>query len=81
MNLRFMLLVASLCGVDGHAGAHVNLLPQGSFEEPGAHTGWAEGFNVPNNQEFRVVSDKGKRWLRIENRDAGRQLDYVPTSP
>jgi hypothetical protein len=55
----------------------VNLLPQGNFEEPGAHTGWAEGFDVPNNQEFRIVSGQGKHWLRIENQDGGRQLDYV----
>jgi len=57
--------------------AQVNLLPQGTFERPGADTGWAEGFNIPNNQEFKVVSGDGKRWLRIENRDASRQLDYV----
>ena len=57
--------------------AQVNLLPQGNFENPGADTGWAEGFKIPNNQEFRVVSGQGKHWLRIENRDAGRQLDYV----
>ena len=49
----------------------------GKFEEPGVNTGWAEGFNIPNNQEFQVVSENGKHWLRIENRDAGRQLDYV----
>jgi beta-galactosidase len=55
----------------------VNLLPQGNFENPGADTGWAEGFKIPNNQEFQVVSGRGKHWLRIENRDAGRQLDYV----
>jgi beta-galactosidase len=61
----------------GRAAAQVNLLPQGNFEHPAANTGWAEGFNIPNNQEFRVVAENGKHWLRIENRDAGRQLDYV----
>jgi beta-galactosidase len=59
------------------ASAQVNLLPQGNFESPGVKTGWAEGFNIPNNQEFQVISEHGKHWLRIENRDAGRQLDYV----
>ena len=59
------------------ASAQVNLLPQGNFESPGVNTGWAEGFNIPNNQEFQVISEHGKHWLRIENRDAGRQLDYV----
>ena len=77
MTPKFALLVALLCALAGRAAAQVNLLPQGSFEEPGANSGWAEGFNIPNNQEFRVVSENGKRWLRIENRDAGRQLDYV----
>ncbi len=55
----------------------MNLLPQGSFEHPGVNTGWAEGFNIPNNQEFKVIAEGGKHCLRIENRDAGRQLDYV----
>ena len=63
---KFPLFVAFLCAVAGRAAAQVNLLPQGSFEEPGANTGWAEGFNIPNNQEFRVISESGKRWLRIE---------------
>ena len=57
--------------------AQVNLLPQGDFKNPGANREWAEGFNIPGNQEFRVVSENGKSWLRIENHDAGRQLDYV----
>jgi hypothetical protein len=64
-----------LAGV--RVSAQVNLLPQGNFESPGVNTGWAEGFNIPNNQEFQVISENGKHWLRIENRDAGRQLDYV----
>ncbi len=56
----------------------VNLLPQGDFKNPGASTEWAEGFNIPrNSQEFKIVSENGKSWLRIENHDAGRQLDYV----
>ncbi|MGO8928368.1 MAG: sugar-binding domain-containing protein [Limisphaerales bacterium] len=55
----------------------MNLLPQGDFKNPGDNTGWAEGFNIPQNQEFQIVSEKGKSWLRIENHDAGRQLDYV----
>ena len=76
MNVRIPLILASLC-VAGGASAQVNLLPLGSFENPGIDTGWAEGFRIPNNQEFQVVSERGKHWLRIENRDAGRQLDYV----
>ncbi len=77
MNARFPLILALLCVVGGRASAQVNLLPQGNFENPGVNTGWAEGFNLPNNREFQVVSENGKHWLRIENRDAGRQLDYV----
>ena len=71
------LTLVSFCVMGGHVSAEVNLLPQGDFANPGVNTGWAEGFNIPNNQEFRVVSENGKHWLRIENRDAGRQLDYV----
>ena len=61
----------------GPVSAQVNLLPQGDFKNPGVNTEWAEGFNIPRNQEFQVISENGKHWLRIENRDAGRQLDYV----
>ena len=77
MRFKIPFLVAFLCAWGGRAAAQPNLLPQGSFEEPGVNTGWAEGFNIPNNQEFRIVSENGKRHLRIENRGAGRQLDYV----
>jgi beta-galactosidase len=77
MNIKFPLILALLCVVGGLASAQVNLLPQGNFENPGVNTGWAEGFNIPNNQEFQVISENGRHWLRIENRDAGRQLDYV----
>jgi beta-galactosidase len=77
MNAKLPLFLAILCAVGSGAGAQTNLLPQGDFERPGADTEWAEGFRIPNNQEFRVVSEQGKHWLRIENRDAGRQLDYV----
>jgi beta-galactosidase len=55
----------------------VNLLPQGDFKEPTANTEYAEGFNIPRNQEFQVVTENGKSWLRIENHDATLQLDYV----
>jgi hypothetical protein len=55
----------------------VNLLPQGDFKNPAANTEWAEGFNIPQNQEFQVISENGKSWLRVENHDSGRQLDYV----
>ena len=55
----------------------VNLLPQGDFKNPGINTAWAEGFNIPQNQEFQVLSENGQSRLRIENHDAGRQLDYV----
>jgi beta-galactosidase len=61
----------------GQTAAPINLLPQGDFKNPSADTGWAEGFNIPGNQEFQVISENGKSWLRIENHDAGRQLDYV----
>lgn len=73
------LVLAFLClsVARGHAAAPVNLLPQGDFKNPGVNTEWAEGFNIPRNQEFQVISENGKSWLRIENRDAGRQLDYV----
>src|SRR5579872_6829141 len=69
-------LLLTLCAAAAQTGA-VNLLPQGSFENPNANTGWAEGFNIPNNREFRVISENGKHWLRIENTDPNRQLDYV----
>ena len=72
-----LLAFLCLCVVGGRASAQVNLLPQGDFKNPGANTGWAEGFNIPQNQEFQVISENGKSWLRIENHDAGRQLDYV----
>ena len=75
--LPLILAFLCLCVVGGQTSAQVNLLPQGDFKNPGANTGWAEGFNIPQNQEFRVVTENGKSWLRIENRDAGRQLDYV----
>ncbi len=77
INMKFPLILAFLCVLGERSSAQVNLLPQGNFENPGVNTGWAEGFHIPNNQEFRVISEKGKHWLRIENRDAGRQLDYV----
>ncbi len=71
------LILAIVCLLAGPALAQVNLLPQGDFVNPGVNTGWAEGFNIPNNPEFRVMLTNGKHWLRIENRDASRQLDYV----
>jgi len=77
MNGKIPLILGFIWVVAGRATAQVNLLPQGNFEGPGVNTEWAEGFNIPNNREFRVISEKGKHWLRIENRDASRQLDYV----
>jgi beta-galactosidase len=77
MNSRLLPILAFLSVLRGQALAQVNLLPQGDFKNPGANTEWAEGFNIPNNQEFRVVTEGGKSWLRLENHDAGRQLDYV----
>jgi len=77
VNIKLLPILAFFWLAGGHAVAQVNLLPQGSFEHPSVNTGWAEGFNIPNNQEFKVVAEGGKHWLRIENRDAGRQLDYV----
>jgi beta-galactosidase len=72
-----LLAFLGLCVLTGTATAEVNLLPQGDFKNPHANTEWAEGFNIPRNQEFQVVTENGKSWLRIENHDAGRQLDYV----
>ena len=79
LNIKLPLILAflCLCVVGGRASAQVNVLPQGDFRNPGANTEWAEGFNIPRNQEFQVISENGKSWLRIENRDARRQLDYV----
>ncbi len=77
MNIKILPILASLWLAGGPALAQVNLLPQGTFERPDVNTGWAEGFNLPNNQEFKCISEGGKSWLRIENHDAGRQLDYV----
>lgn len=77
MNVRFLSILVCLWSVGEPAGGQGNLLPQGTFERPGVNTDWAEGFNIPNNQEFQVVSEGGRYRLRIENRDAGRQLDYV----
>ena len=58
MNSKFPLILAFLCVPGGRASAQVNLLPQGNFENPGVKTGWAQGFDIPNNQEFRVISEK-----------------------
>lgn len=77
MNIKLLPILVFLWIIGGHALGQVSLLPQGNFEHPGVNTGWAEGFNIPNNQEFKVIAEGGKNWLRIENRDAGRQLDYV----
>ena len=77
MNIRLLSILVSLWLVGEPTLSQVNLLPQGSFERPGVNTEWAEGFNIPNNPEFQVVSEGNRHWLRIENRDAGRQLDYA----
>ncbi len=77
-SLKWSLPAACLLILGGvRVSAQVNLLPQVNFESPGANTGWAEGFIIPQNQDFQVILKNGKHWLRIENRDAGRQLDYV----
>ncbi len=74
-----LLLVFACFWLAGKAPAQVNLLPQGDFQNPGVSTEWAEGFNIPrNSQEFRVVSNNGKSWLRIENQ-AGMALDWERT--
>ncbi len=77
MNIKTLPILAFLWLAGGPASAQVNLLPQGNFERPEVNTTWAEGFNIPNNEEFKVITEDGRHWLRIENRDAGRQLDYV----
>lgn len=47
-RFRRLLVVAIYClGLAaGQAAGPVNLLPQGDFKNPGANTGWAEGFNT-----------------------------------
>src|SRR4030042_150318 len=77
MDIKLRWIIAFLLLVEGHVFSQENLFPQGNFENPGVNTEWAEGFNIPNNEEFKVIAEGGKQWLRIENRDAGRQLDYV----
>ncbi len=77
MNAKHQLVFALLGMVAVPASAQQNLLPQGDFNNPSVTTEWAEGFNIPKNREFQVVSENGKHWLRIENHDANRQLDYV----
>ncbi len=62
MSTKFLLILTLACVTGGRASAQVNLLPQGSFEDPGAKTEWAEGFNIPNNQEFRVHSFNSPNW-------------------
>ena len=52
MNIKLLPILAFLGLVAGHALGQMNLLPQGSFERPGVNTEWAEGFNIPQNQEF-----------------------------
>ena len=59
MNSKLPLILGFVWVVAGRATAQVNLLPQGNFETPSVNTGWAEGFNIPNNQEFRIVSRQG----------------------
>jgi beta-galactosidase len=78
-TMPFRLAAAFLCVglAAGSASAQMNLLPQGNFKNPGANTDWSQGFNIPQNQEFQVVTENGESCLRIENRDPGRQLDYV----
>jgi len=77
MNIKLQLITTFLLFLGGQALGQINLLPQGNFENPGINTEWAEGFNIPSNQEFKVIAEDGKHWLRIENRDPARQLDYV----
>lgn len=77
MSIRLGLLIALLCTTGGLATGQVNVFPQGDFKNPGANTEWAQGFDIPQSSEFRVVTENGKSWLRVENRDPGRQLDSV----
>ena len=78
MRKSFLILAWLCLWFAGKAiSAQLNLLPQGNFKNAGANTEWAEGFNIPKNQEFQIVSENSKSWLRIENHDAARQLDYV----
>ena len=80
VKTTFLVLILASFGyhaVGESVSASMNLLPQGDFKNPGISTAWAEGFNIPQNQEFQVISENGHSRLRIENHDAGRQLDYV----
>jgi beta-galactosidase len=77
MNIKLAAILAFVLLVAGHSLGQVNLLVQGNFENPGVNTEWAEGFNILNNEEFKIVTEGGKHWLRIENHDPARQLDYV----
>jgi beta-galactosidase len=45
-NIKLPLILAFLCFAGGAALAQVNLLPQGSFENPGVNTAWAGVFEV-----------------------------------
>ncbi|MGE5610772.1 MAG: sugar-binding domain-containing protein [Bacillota bacterium] len=77
MDIKLPLVLTLLCALESLASAQVNLFPQGDFRNPGANTEWAEGFDIPQSREFQVVSENGKSWLRIENRNPGRQVDSV----
>ncbi|MGA2498554.1 MAG: sugar-binding domain-containing protein, partial [Tepidisphaeraceae bacterium] len=85
MNIQLPLIIALLCVAGRPVSAQVNIFPQGNFKNPGADTEWAQGFSIPQNQDFQVITENGKSWLRIENRDPARQVDsvhaYVKVTP
>ena len=76
-RVRFIATLLFSFGLAGAVFAQMNLLPQGDFKNPGANTDYSQGFNIPQNQEFQVVTENGNSHLRIENHDSDRQLDYV----
>ncbi|MCR4412965.1 MAG: hypothetical protein NUV77_11150, partial [Thermoguttaceae bacterium] len=60
MHAKSLLILAFLGAMIARASAEVNVRPQGNSEETGPDIKRATGFNLANNEEFRVVSDKAK---------------------
>jgi beta-galactosidase len=84
-GLACRVTLVLLCLLAETGLCQVNLLPQGNFEQPELRAEWAEGFNIPDNQECRIVAEEGRHWLRMENRDPNQALDslhaYVDVAP
>lgn len=87
VRIGCVLVAGLLAAVVGPAYAAVNLLPQGNFVNPSVKTGWASGFHdmysgppAPlgshDPDACRVVVADGKHWLRLENQDPHRSVDW-----